>query len=80
MNRTSCLVDFYNSYSFEGISVDGTHTQAENVADIGGLKQTFHVSCEEKIYMLGETQLFINIKTQVIVHVSKLDAFIVKKN
>lgn len=42
-NRTTCIADYYERYSFQGVKVNGHLTQAENIADIGGLKQTFNV-------------------------------------
>ncbi|XP_013792555.2 neprilysin-2-like, partial [Limulus polyphemus] len=41
--RAQCIVDYYSSYVLEdiGLNVNGKMTQGENIADNGGLKQSY---------------------------------------
>jgi neprilysin len=44
--RAQCIIDQYSSYKLEDIElyVNGRMTQGENIADNGGLKQSYRVS------------------------------------
>lgn len=44
--RTQCIIDQYSRYKIDevGLYVNGRMTQGENIADNGGLKQSFRVS------------------------------------
>jgi len=46
-DRTQCIIDQYSRYKIDevGLYVNGRMTQGENIADNGGLKQSFRVSC-----------------------------------
>ncbi|KAI0216966.1 hypothetical protein LSAT2_031116 [Lamellibrachia satsuma] len=41
--RAQCIVDQYSNYKLEpfGLQIDGKNTQGENIADNGGLKESF---------------------------------------
>ncbi len=41
--RTQCIIDQYSSYKLDdvGLNVNGRMTQGENIADNGGLKQSY---------------------------------------
>lgn len=39
--KTKCLKDQYSSYEFEGKKINGEQTLGENIADNGGIKQSF---------------------------------------
>lgn len=43
-NRAQCLIDQYGKYTVKdvGIAVDGENTQGENIADNGGIKQSYN--------------------------------------
>lgn len=43
--RAQCIIDQYSSYVLEdiGLNVNGKMTQGENIADNGGLKQSYRV-------------------------------------
>lgn len=43
--QTQCIIDQYSSYRIEeiGLNLNGFITQGENIADNGGLKQSFRV-------------------------------------
>lgn len=43
--RTQCIIDQYSRYKIDevGLYVNGRMTQGENIADNGGLKQSFRV-------------------------------------
>ena len=45
-NRAQCIIDQYNNYKVEevGIYLNGMNTQGENIADNGGIKQSYYVS------------------------------------
>lgn len=45
-DRTQCIIDQYSRYKLDDINlhVNGRMTQGENIADNGGLKQSFRVS------------------------------------
>lgn len=45
-DRTQCIIDQYSRYKIDevGLYVNGRMTQGENIADNGGLKQSFRVS------------------------------------
>lgn len=43
-NKTKCVEDYYSTYEILGLKVNGKLTIAENIADIGGLIQSYHVS------------------------------------
>jgi hypothetical protein len=45
--RTQCIIDQYSRYKIDevGLYVNGRMTQGENIADNGGLKQSFRVNC-----------------------------------
>lgn len=44
--RAQCIIDQYSSYVLDdiGLNVNGKMTQGENIADNGGLKQSYRVS------------------------------------
>ena len=44
-NKAQCIIDQYNGYKVEevGIYLNGLNTQGENIADNGGIKQSFYV-------------------------------------
>lgn len=44
--RAQCIIDQYSRYKIDevGLYVNGRMTQGENIADNGGLKQSFRVS------------------------------------
>lgn len=44
--RTQCIIDQYSKYKIDevGLYIDGRMTQGENIADNGGLKQSFKVN------------------------------------
>lgn len=44
--RTQCIIDQYSRYKIDevGLYINGRMTQGENIADNGGLKQSFRVS------------------------------------
>ena len=54
--RAQCIIDQYSRYKISevGLYMNGRMTQGENIADNGGLKQAFRVSCRDfssnKIY------------------------------
>jgi neprilysin len=50
--RAQCIIDQYSSYKLEDIElyVNGRMTQGENIADNGGLKQSYRVSFHFDIY------------------------------
>lgn len=50
--RAQCFVDQYNRYKLEEVDqfVNGRMTQGENIADNGGLKQSYRVHFLEKIF------------------------------
>lgn len=46
-DKTQCLVDQFNNFTINGGSLDGMRlngitTQGENIADLGGLRQSYH--------------------------------------
>ena len=45
-NRTKCIIEQYSGYKLPevGLFINGKMTQGENIADNGGLKQSFRVS------------------------------------
>ncbi|KAJ8946365.1 hypothetical protein NQ318_010130 [Aromia moschata] len=45
--RTQCIIDQYSRYKIDevGLYVNGRMTQGENIADNGGLKQSFRIWC-----------------------------------
>jgi predicted metalloendopeptidase len=45
-DRAQCIIDQYSKYKLEEVDlyVNGRMTQGENIADNGGLKQSFRVS------------------------------------
>lgn len=45
-HRAQCIIDQYSKFKIEeiGLHVNGRMTQGENIADNGGLKQSFRVS------------------------------------
>lgn len=47
--RAQCIIDQYNRYKIDEVDLymNGRMTQGENIADNGGLKQSFRVSCLE---------------------------------
>lgn len=42
-NRAQCIIDQYSGYKLKqiGLNIDGRNTQGENIADNGGLKQSY---------------------------------------
>jgi putative endopeptidase len=40
-NRTKCVVDLYSTFEVNGRKVDGSLTQGENIADMGGVKAAY---------------------------------------
>lgn len=50
--QTECIVQQYSSYRLEqiGLHVNGKMTRGENIADNGGLKQSFRVSAAPPAY------------------------------
>lgn len=57
--RAQCIVDQYSRYKLREVDqyIDGRMTQGENIADNGGLKQSFRVS----LYIHSMFYLFISI-------------------
>jgi predicted metalloendopeptidase len=51
--RAQCIIDQYSSYKLEDIElyVNGRMTQGENIADNGGLKQSYRVRTNS-VFML----------------------------
>ncbi|KAA8580550.1 hypothetical protein FQN60_013508 [Etheostoma spectabile] len=45
--KTQCMIDQYNGYYWEeaGLNVRGKRTLAENIADNGGIRESFRVRC-----------------------------------
>jgi len=51
-DRAQCIVDQYSKYKLEDVElfVNGRMTQGENIADNGGLKQSYRVSARFFFY------------------------------
>lgn len=59
-DRTQCIIDQYSRYKIDevGLYVNGRMTQGENIADNGGLKQSFRVSCSNSSNLSIENNNF----------------------
>ena len=59
-NRAQCIIDQYNNYKVEevGIYLNGMNTQGENIADNGGIKQSYYV----RYFLLILTSIFYKNK------------------
>lgn len=57
-DRTQCIIDQYSKYKLNEVDlfVNGRMTQGENIADNGGLKQSFRVGCSLLSYVNTETK------------------------
>lgn len=45
LDKVQCIIDQYSNYTVKQVNktVDGINTQGENIADIGGIKESFRV-------------------------------------
>lgn len=63
--RAQCIVDQYSGYKIEevGLYLSGRMTQGENIADNGGLKQSFRVSETDILWTLwrSDVPLYIHM-------------------
>lgn len=52
--RTQCIIDQYSKYKLDDVGhyLNGKMTQGENIADNGGLKQSFRVSLFLFIFLI----------------------------
>ena len=55
--RAQCIIDQYSKYKLDEVDlyVNGRMTQGENIADNGGLKQSFRVSPLTLVWPSGAT-------------------------
>ena len=53
--RAQCIIDQYSRYKIDevGLYMDGRMTQGENIADNGGLKQSYRVSWRLELVVFG---------------------------
>ncbi|KAG5667540.1 hypothetical protein PVAND_015519 [Polypedilum vanderplanki] len=62
-SRAKCLIDQYTSYKDEqtGLNLNGINTQGENIADNGGIKESYR-AYEKLIEKIGEEKLLPGIE------------------
>ena len=62
-NKAQCIIDQYNGYKVEevGIYLNGLNTQGENIADNGGIKQSFYV----RFFLIDFWTFLSNIKAAI---------------
>ena len=61
-DRVQCIIDQYSKYKPPGLDlyVDGILTQGENIADNGGLKQSFRVFSHFRILIIVKASEMLN--------------------
>ena len=59
IGKTRCIIEQYNNYTAESVNLplNGINTQGENIADNGGLKETYRAYSKYLILLIGDAKI-----------------------
>ena len=62
IGKTRCIIEQYNNYTAESVNLplNGINTQGENIADNGGLKETYRAYSKYLILLIGDAKILYN--------------------
>ena len=64
IGKTRCIIEQYNNYTAESVNLplNGINTQGENIADNGGLKETYRAYSKYLILLIGDAKILYELE------------------